>query len=1006
MTALTVRPAFVAPRIVRLAFPDGVEMRQVRRAMVQSRSSFSSHELAFDAARALPHLTLTLPIELFAHGPDELSIIVDCGGLLLRAAVPIGPASIVGCVELVHTCQIVGWCAALALDTPIDPQALRLLIDGEMQTMRATIMPRRDMKDASLRGGHDGFVFPMPPRLFDGARHAIAVTHDGRPIPARLASFQFAMDVVELERTAGRIKGSARLLGDRCPNLELALVSQTSLVSIARMKAGTNPGEIDFDFEVPGAPDRLLAELAIAPRFVPHARLFPLARHAAFSTRTRGLRRLAALARSVPELSPNDLRVLNDAMIAPALAEARQAVRQHQFERAPSGRATAGEKAGSVVVVVPVYDGLAATQACLESLAAAATQSTADVMVVADCPPDPALSAFLREFCPRHGFRLVEHASNMGFVTTCNAAIADCAGRDVILLNSDTIVPRGWLGRLARAARSAPDVASATPFSNNATILSYPIPHVSNPVDAAAVYALDDLFAAANPGQTVDIPTAVGFCMYVRREVLDEIGSFDSIWGAGYGEENDWCMRAADRGWRHVAAADLFVGHVGGASFGGSTPERMAANARLLDERYPDYRRTVDDFIADDPLWRVRARVDLRRLAAEPRPIVLHVDHGLGGGVSTHMGLLDDRLQAKGIRALRLSPRRQPSEAAGYRLVAHDPVMELTFPPTVLADMLAALVTHGVQAVHIHGFLNHDPRLFPALAALEVPIAVTLHDFAAICPRATLTDGTGRYCGEPALAACEACVASNGAHAAIGQFRERFGTVAGWRAHTRAILASAAHVLAPSADCATRIGRQVEGIAIGVVGGLERPRRFVLRRPRHGGRPRVGILGAISALKGFAQLKSLVETAARRRLAIDFVVVGNTIDDAGLSALAVAPTAISISGPYRPADVAGLLAAADLDLGLILSVGPETYSYTLSEYWSAGVPVMAYDLGAPAERIRATRGGVLVPPFLMGDELLDRILAALHGELMQLPESIEEFAAPIDPLEIYASARN
>jgi hypothetical protein len=134
--------------------------------------------------------------------------------------------------------------------------------------------------------------------------------------------------------------------------------------------------------------------------------------------------------------------------------------------------------------------------------------------------------------------------------------------------------------------------------------------------------------------------------------------------------------------------------------------------------------------------------------------------------------------------------------------VAHDPVMEMTFPPTVLVDMLAALVTHGVQAVHIHGFLNHDPRLFPALSALEVPIAVTLHDFAAICPRATLTDGTGRYCGEPALAACEACVASNGAHAAIDQFRERFGTVAGWRAHTRAILASAAHVLAPSADCA------------------------------------------------------------------------------------------------------------------------------------------------------------------------------------------------------------
>jgi hypothetical protein len=147
----------------------------------------------------------------------------------------------------VHTCQIVGWCAALALDTPTTPGAApadRWRDADDARDDHAT--PRNEGCQPARR--HDG-VFPMPPRLFDGARHAIAVTHDGQPIPARLASFQFAMDVVELERTAGRIKGSARLLGDRCPNLELALVSQTSLVSIARMKAGTNPGEIDFDFE-------------------------------------------------------------------------------------------------------------------------------------------------------------------------------------------------------------------------------------------------------------------------------------------------------------------------------------------------------------------------------------------------------------------------------------------------------------------------------------------------------------------------------------------------------------------------------------------------------------------------------------------------------------------------------------------------------------------------------------------------------------------------------------
>lgn len=138
--------------------------------------------------------------------------------------------------------------------------------------------------------------------------------------------------------------------------------------------------------------------------------------------------------------------------------------------------------------------------------------------------------------------------------------------------------------------------------------------------------ALDRLFATANAGRTVDLPTAVGFCMYIRRACLDRVGLFDaSRFGRGYGEENDFCMRAASAGWRNVLAGDVFVFHEGAVSF---SDERVAltANAgKTLEDLYPDYVRRVRDFVALDEGSALRAAVDRARIAFgadEPRHVL------------------------------------------------------------------------------------------------------------------------------------------------------------------------------------------------------------------------------------------------------------------------------------------------------------------------------------------------------------------------------------------------
>ena len=79
--------------------------------------------------------------------------------------------------------------------------------------------------------------------------------------------------------------------------------------------------------------------------------------------------------------------------------------------------------------------------------------------------------------------------------------------------------------------------------------------------------------------------------MYIRRQALQEVGLFDAEhFGLGYGEENDFCLRATGLGWRHRLACDIFVYHEGSVSFADRATKLMTRAMQRLRERYPNYR--------------------------------------------------------------------------------------------------------------------------------------------------------------------------------------------------------------------------------------------------------------------------------------------------------------------------------------------------------------------------------------------------------------------------------
>ena len=139
----------------------------------------------------------------------------------------------------------------------------------------------------------------------------------------------------------------------------------------------------------------------------------------------------------------------------------------------PRPRRAASPGAEPPDVVIPVHGNARAVAACLDSVLAS-VRGPSRIMVVDDASPDPEVAALLARFGRSRRVQVLRLRSNGGFPAAANAGIAACAGRDVVLLNSDTLVPPGWLERLRDAAHGAPDIGTATPLSNHATILSYP----------------------------------------------------------------------------------------------------------------------------------------------------------------------------------------------------------------------------------------------------------------------------------------------------------------------------------------------------------------------------------------------------------------------------------------------------------------------------------------------------------------------------------------------------
>jgi GT2 family glycosyltransferase/glycosyltransferase involved in cell wall biosynthesis len=636
---------------------------------------------------------------------------------------------------------------------------------------------------------------------------------------------------------------------------------------------------------------------------------------------------------------------------------------------APARRTAPRRSRQGPAVVVPVYRGVETTLACLACVLETVPART-PVIVVDDAGPEPDLAAALDALAGRRQIRLIRNPRNLGFPASANIGLAAAGARDVVLLNSDTIVPAGWLERLRDAAWSAADIGTVTPLSNDATILSYPRHDgIQPPPDAKMLDRVDRMAAKANAGRVVDIPTAIGFCMYIRSDCLAETGLFrQDLFAQGYGEENDFCLRARHLGWRHVAATGVFVGHIGGQSFRATREHLLRRNLTLLERLHPGYHDLIARHVAADPLADARRRLDLARwratrtkagrAKAEGGAVIL-ITHDEGGGVERQIGVRARALIAQGLRPIILRPAAdgsclvEPGEEDADIWRSDFPNLRYRIPEQ-LPDLASLLRRERPDHVELHHQLGHHHDLLSLPALLGVPMDVFVHDYATICPRVTLVTTSNRYCGEPEAAQCEACIADLGS-----RLREEISVTA-LRRRTAADLAAARQVVFPAGDTETRMRRYLPGLRSAITPWeAEAPQLDKRRpgRPAGGRRRRVAIIGAIGTEKGYDVILACARDAAQRDLPLEFVVIGYTHDDMRL----IDTGRAQVTYRFAPEKAVAEITAQKADIAFIPSIWPETWCFALSDAWAAGLKTAVFDIGTQAERVRATNNGWVLP---------------------------------------------
>ena len=407
-----------------------------------------------------------------------------------------------------------------------------------------------------------------------------------------------------------------------------------------------------------------------------------------------------------------------------------------RFSKIGNSLAWRGETSHSLEVIVPVYQDYDATKACLDALEAEGSRIATHVTVIDDCSPDADLRALIEDRAARGLLTFLRNEENLGFARSVNCVLERIEPSDVLLLNADAVLPRGVIDRLAAAAHAEAGIATVTPLSNNGEFMSFPRPNVCNPLPTrAAIQALHDLATTTNAGEIIDLPSGVGFCLYITRAGMEAVGQLSEAYSRGYYEDVDFCLKAHEMGLRNVCATDVFVGHAGTRSFMDEKRSLVVRNLAILNDRFPRHEIDCAAFLSADPLAPARARLEERLTPVGP--VVLLIAPASSGRLLALERARQIEDSGSGLHCIHCE-FDDVDGCVTIRSVRGTAPQSLAFaladPPALqrLQDYLTRARPQSVEVFAPHAL---PEAIFHLAYALDVPVRLALGDLDWICDR-------------------------------------------------------------------------------------------------------------------------------------------------------------------------------------------------------------------------------------------------------------------------------
>jgi len=217
-------------------------------------------------------------------------------------------------------------------------------------------------------------------------------------------------------------------------------------------------------------------------------------------------------------------------------------------------------------IVILTYNQLHHTLLCIDSIRKYTDKGTYEIITVDNHSTD-GTAEWLKN---QEDIRTIFNSKNVGFPKGCNQGMDIAQGDNILLLNNDVIVTPNWLSNLETCLYSSQDIGAVGVVTNSCSnFQTIPVHYKST----EEMLTFAEKHNVSNKGQWEERLRLIGFCMLIKKEVVDKIGLLDERFSPGNFEDDDYSFRIRKAGYRLILCKDTFIHHFGSASFSKSQNE-------------------------------------------------------------------------------------------------------------------------------------------------------------------------------------------------------------------------------------------------------------------------------------------------------------------------------------------------------------------------------------------------------------------------------------------------